>query len=73
MPTSKKSTPTNEKAKKLFKDGKIPTPKDIFAYLDERVIGQSEAKKRLAVAVSNHYKRVLSNLCGSATTASLPT
>lgn len=65
MPTSKKSTPTNEKAKKLFKDGKIPTPKDIVAYLDERVIGQSEAKKRLAVAVSNHYKRVLSNLCGA--------
>lgn len=65
MPTSKKSTPTNEKAKKLFKDGKIPTPKDIVAYLDEHVIGQAEAKKRLAVAVSNHYKRVLSNLCGA--------
>lgn len=65
MPTSKKSNPTNEKAVKLFKDGKIPTPKDIVAYLDEHVIGQAEAKKRLAVAVSNHYKRVLSNLCGA--------
>lgn len=55
----------NEKAKKLFKDGKIPTPKQIVAYLDKRVIGQTEAKKRLAVAVSNHYKRVLANLCNA--------
>lgn len=48
----------------LINNGKILTPKEIMAYLDERVIGQEEAKKRLSVAVYNHYKRVLSNLCG---------
>lgn len=41
-----------------------PTPKEIVAYLDERVIGQQAAKRRLAVAVYNHYKRVLSNVYG---------
>ena len=40
----------------------IPTPKEIMTYLDERVVGQQETKKRLSVAVYNHYKRVLSNL-----------
>ena len=51
-------------AAKLVNGGKIPTPKEIMAYLDERVIGQQEAKKRLSIAVHNHYKRVFSNVCG---------
>lgn len=36
-------------------------PKEIKAILDEYVIGQDEAKKTLAVAVYNHYKRVFNN------------
>lgn len=36
----------------------IPKPHDIKKYLDEYVIGQDDAKKRLAVAVYNHYKRI---------------
>jgi ATP-dependent Clp protease ATP-binding subunit ClpX len=36
----------------------LPTPEDIRDTLDEYVIGQSKAKKTLAVAVYNHYKRL---------------
>lgn len=36
----------------------IQTPEQIFAILDERVFGQNTAKKALAVAVHNHYKRL---------------
>jgi len=42
--------------KKLFT--KIPTPREIVTQLDEYVIDQSAAKKVLAVAVHNHYKRL---------------
>jgi len=53
----------------LLKDGKIvkqslvdpviiPDPKDITEYLDQYVIGQSQAKIVLGVAVVNHYKRI---------------
>ncbi len=36
----------------------IPKPKEIKEHLDEYVIGQDDAKKALAVAVYNHYKRI---------------
>lgn len=39
----------------------VPKPKEILAILDEYVIGQERAKKALAVAVYNHYKRINSN------------
>jgi len=45
----------------LYNNGTIPKPKDICKHLDDYVIGQTQAKKVLAVAVHNHYKR-LANL-----------
>ncbi|HWI42693.1 MAG TPA: ATP-dependent Clp protease ATP-binding subunit ClpX [Nocardioides sp.] len=36
----------------------LPKPKEIFEFLNSYVIGQEQAKKALAVAVYNHYKRV---------------
>ena len=39
----------------------VPKPKEILSILDDYVIGQERAKKSLAVAVYNHYKRINSN------------
>ncbi len=50
----------DEEAKPItIKD--IPAPHKIKALLDEHVVGQEHAKKVMAVAVYNHYKRVLSD------------
>ena len=57
--------PNTESTLKRIACGDFPTPKQIVSYLDSCVIGQNEAKKRLAVAVYNHYKRVASNLFGA--------
>jgi ATP-dependent Clp protease ATP-binding subunit ClpX len=44
----------------------LPKPPEIKAFLDEYVIGQEETKKRLAVAVYQHYKRIEMSRRGNA-------
>lgn len=46
------------KRKKFTLDKEIPHPSDIMTFLDGYVINQDDAKKCLAVAVYNHYKRI---------------
>jgi ATP-dependent Clp protease ATP-binding subunit ClpX len=41
-----------------FDMDELPKPREIFSFLEEYVIGQDVAKKALAVAVYNHYKRI---------------
>lgn len=43
---------------KEFTLSDLPTPRQLFEQLSEHVVGQEEAKKALAVAVYNHYKRI---------------
>ena len=39
----------------------LPKPVEIYSYLDDYVVGQDDAKKKLSVAVYNHYKRIRSS------------
>ena len=48
----------NGHQKSAKSQAKIPKPREIKEYLDQYVIGQDEAKRYLAVAVYNHYKRL---------------
>ena len=43
---------------RLRKDGTLPTPQEIYDALGAYVIGQEDARRTLAVAVYNHYKRI---------------
>jgi len=57
-----------QEERKLTQDadflGEIQTPRQIKEYLDNYVIGQDQAKKTLAVAVHNHYKRLAHTAVG---------
>ena len=51
-------TMNNKSTSMPLQDKPIPKPKEIKEFLDQYVIGQDDAKKSLAVAVYNHYKRL---------------
>lgn len=55
-----------KKAKDAAEKRSVPKPAEIKAYLDQYVIGQDDAKRTLAVAVYNHYKRLASQQQASA-------
>ncbi|MCX7991038.1 MAG: ATP-dependent Clp protease ATP-binding subunit ClpX [Proteobacteria bacterium] len=48
----------------IKEDLSVPKPSDIKKTLDDYIVGQERAKKVLSVAVSNHYKRILSKASG---------
>lgn len=48
----------DEEEQEISQNVQLATPSQIKAHLDQYVIGQDEAKKTLAVAVYNHYKRI---------------
>ena len=49
----------NTKSKFKFSLSDLPKPRELKEFMDQYVIGQDDAKKSLAVAVYNHYKRIL--------------
>jgi ATP-dependent Clp protease ATP-binding subunit ClpX len=49
-----------QSVEEALEDIELPKPKEIFAFLEEFVIGQGQAKRALSVAVYNHYKRLRS-------------
>src|SRR6201982_1324237 len=51
-------TPDDNRAESVPSPPPLPKPGEIKDFLDEYVIGQDETKKRLAVAVYQHYKRI---------------
>ena len=50
---------TDKQTKNNSQHRALPRPTEIKAYLDQHVVGQEQAKKVMAVAVHNHYKRIL--------------
>ena len=55
----KKHNKTDKQTKNNSQHRTLPRPTEIKAYLDQHVVGQEQAKKVMAVAVHNHYKRIL--------------
>ena len=52
-------SPPPERPTKEARLASIPSPKSLVAHLDQHVIGQDIAKRRLALGVSNHFKRLV--------------
>jgi ATP-dependent Clp protease ATP-binding subunit ClpX len=55
---SSRKNPARKPSKPVPTLAQVPKPQEIRTFLDQQVVGQDEAKKVLAVAVYNHYKRL---------------
>lgn len=63
--TNKQTQEEVQEIKKQMRDlMNVVTPKHLYNFLNEHVIGQEEAKKLISVAVYNHYKRFMDNIYG---------
>ena len=58
-PAHSRANPTPVRPSRKALPASIPTPKSIVAHLDQCVIGQDIAKRRLALGVTNHFKRLV--------------
>ena len=58
-PLEKNPKNTKKQTKKNLQHRALPRPTEIKTFLDQHVVGQERAKKTMAVAVHNHYKRIL--------------
>ena len=54
----------DKKKKKVNRIPRLPAPKELVERMDEYIIGQQEAKRTMAIAVVNHYKRLLAEQMG---------
>lgn len=65
MANKQQSKEEIEEIKKQMRDlMNVVTPKHLYDYLNQHVIGQYEAKKLISVAVYNHYKRFCDSIYG---------
>ena len=65
MTNKQQSKEEIEEIKKQMRDlMNVVTPKHLYDYLNQHVIGQYEAKKLISVAVYNHYKRFCDSIYG---------
>lgn len=47
-----------EDARRALQEGQVPTPKQIYEFLNRYIVGQERAKRIISVAVYNHFKRI---------------
>jgi len=62
--TDKQKEEIEEIKKQMREMMNVVTPKHLYDYLNQHVIGQEEAKKLISVAVYNHYKRFCDSIYG---------
>ena len=65
MSKTRKTKREKEMIEEYKKRNVVPKPKEVYNFLNDYIIGQDKAKRKLSVAVCNHYIRVLANIFGA--------